>query len=64
MTPFLFNWEKSNWLGVLITHYPLPITHYQKDYWVYPPDLVLLGFAFNSAHASRAVPLSAGYCEA
>ncbi len=22
------NWEKGNWLGVLITHYPLPITHY------------------------------------
>jgi hypothetical protein len=24
MTPKLFNWEKGNWLKVLITHYPLP----------------------------------------
>jgi hypothetical protein len=23
-TPKLFNWEKGNCLGVLITHYPLP----------------------------------------
>jgi hypothetical protein len=42
MTPKLFNWEKGNWLGVVITHYPLPITHYQKHYWGLPA-----GFGMN-----------------
>jgi hypothetical protein len=36
------NWEKGNWLGVLITHYPLPIT--RKIIEVYPPDWLLSVF--------------------
>jgi hypothetical protein len=52
------NWEKGNWLGVFITHYPLPIT--RNIIGVYQPDSDFLYFDYlkGATHSQFPIPNS------